>query len=66
MVSVVWAGAIHTPQTRVVAGLATHTTCSCGVGVFPSRVWESTPLAGGRGCTFIVVMAEAVAVDALG
>ena len=42
-----------------------HTTGGSGAGVFPSRMWESTPSTSRCGCTFVVMVSEAVAVGTL-
>lgn len=41
-------------------------TGGSGAGVFPSRMWESAPSTSRCGCTFVVMVSEAVAVGTLG
>ena len=62
----VGAAAVGTQWRRVCAEMATRVAGSCGTGMFPSCVWLRAPAAGGRLGAFEGVVAELLAVAALG
>ena len=61
-----WSTTIDTPDSQVTARATANTIGGCGAGVIPSGVSDSAPATGGCVGALGAVVAELVAVGALG
>ena len=62
---IVWAIAIHTLESRVVAGSASYTTGGSRASVPPRGVGRNAPTARSRLGTLVAVVAKILAIGAL-